>query len=76
MNQTLDWDKVIKKEARGLDEYDLGEVQEVSQDTVITKKGVVDKDRYYLPRSKAIRFDGDKLYLDLSKEETKRYRRD
>jgi hypothetical protein len=76
MSGTIDWDKVIKKEARGLDEYDLGEVQEVSQDTVITKKGVVDKDRYYLPRSKAIRFDGDKLYFDLSKEETKRYRRD
>jgi hypothetical protein len=76
MSGTIDWDKVIKKEARALEDYDLGEVQEVSQDNVITKKGVVDKDRYYLPRSKAIRFDGDKLYLDLSKDETKRYRRD
>jgi hypothetical protein len=43
---------------------------------VITKNGVVDKDGFYLPRSKAIRFDGDKLYFDLSKDETKRYRRD
>jgi hypothetical protein len=38
MNQTIDWDKIIKKEARGLDDYDLGEVQEVSQDTVITEE--------------------------------------
>jgi hypothetical protein len=26
MNQTIDWGKIIKKEARGLDDYDLGEV--------------------------------------------------
>jgi hypothetical protein len=36
----LYWDKVIKKEARGLDDYDLGEVEEVNNDTVITKKGL------------------------------------
>jgi hypothetical protein len=33
MSGTIDWDKVIKKEARALEDYDLGEVQEVSQDT-------------------------------------------
>jgi hypothetical protein len=58
VNERIDWDKVIKKEARGLDDYDLGEVQEVDEDVVKTKKGVVDKDKFYLPRSKAIRFDG------------------
>jgi len=46
-------DKIIKKEARGLDDYDLGEVQEFDEEFVITKKGVVDKDKFYLPRSKA-----------------------
>src|SRR6187551_3521330 len=59
MDETIDWDKVIKKEARGLDDYDLGEVQEVNEDVVITKKGVVDKDKFYLPRSKALRFEED-----------------
>lgn len=29
MNETIDWENVIK-EARGLDDYDLGEVQEVN----------------------------------------------
>ena len=47
MNETIDWDKVIKKEARGLDDYDLGEVQELNDQFVITKKGVVDKDKFY-----------------------------
>jgi len=31
----------------------LGEVQEFDEEFVITKKGVIDKDKFYLPRSKA-----------------------
>ena len=76
MNEQIDWDKVIKKEARGLDDYDLGEVEEVNNDTVITKKGVVDKDRFYLPRDKVSRFDGDKLWFEVTKDMAKGYRRD
>ena len=75
-SETIDWEKVIKKEARGLDDYDLGEVQEVNEDIVITKKGVVDKDRFYLPRSKALRFEEDKLWFEVSKDETKAYKHD
>jgi len=76
MKETIDWNQVIKKEARGLDDYDLGEVQELDNQFVITKKGVVDKDRFYLPRDKAIRFDEDKLWFDVSKDEAKAYKRD
>lgn len=76
MNESIDWAKVIKKEARGLDDYDLGEVQEVNEDIVITKKGVVDKDRFYLPRSKALRFEDHKLWFEVSKEEAKAYKHD
>ena len=76
MNEIIDWEKVIKKEARGLDDYDLGEVQEVNEDIVITKKGVVDKDKFYLPRSKALRFEEDKLWFEVSKDEAKAYKHD
>ena len=75
-SETIDWETVIKKEARGLDDYDLGEVQEVNQDVIITKKGVVDKDRFYIPRNKALRFEEDKLWLDVSKDEAKAYKQD
>jgi hypothetical protein len=43
---------------------------------VITKKGVVDKDKFYLPRSKAVKFDGDKLWFEVGKDEAKAYKRD
>ena len=72
-SEIIDWEKVIKKEARGLDDYDLGEVQEINEDIVKTKKGAIDKDKFYLPRSKAIRFEEDKLWFEISKDEAKAY---
>jgi hypothetical protein len=39
----IDWNEVIKKEARGIDDADLGEVQLIIGDTVITEKGITDK---------------------------------
>ena len=76
MNETIDWDKVIKKEAGGLDDYDLGEVHEVEPDIVVTKKGVVDLDKFYLPKSLVERFDGDKVWFSISKEDAQFYRKD
>ena len=40
-NSSIPWDEVIKKEARGIDDYDLGEVQQVTSEHVITQKGIV-----------------------------------
>ena len=42
---------VLKKEARGVGDADLGEVKEVSDEYVITEKGVIDKDRFYIPKT-------------------------
>ena len=40
-----------KKEARGINDADFGEVQLTIGDTVIAEKGVTDKKRFYLPKS-------------------------
>ena len=50
-DKNIDWDEVVKKEARGIDDADLGEVQLIMGDTVITEKGIADKDRFYLPKA-------------------------
>jgi hypothetical protein len=42
-DKNIDWDQVVKKEARGIDDADFGEVQLTIGDTVITEKGVTDK---------------------------------
>ena len=42
-NNDIDLNEVIKKETRGIDYADFGEVQLIIGDTVITEKGVTDK---------------------------------
>ncbi len=76
MDETIDWENVINKEARGINDYDLGEVQEINEQHVITKKGVVDKDKFYLLEIKVNIFDGNKLWLELAKDEAKTYKHD
>ena len=39
--------EVIDKKARGIDDYDLGEVVELQDNVVVTQKGIVDKDKFY-----------------------------
>ena len=76
MATSINWDDVIKKEARGLNDANLGEVQEGAPEYVITKKGVVDKDRFYLPRDKVDRFDRHNLWFNITEEEAKLYKKD
>jgi len=47
----IDWNEVVKKEARGIDDADIGEVQLTMGDTIITEKGIADKKRFYLPKN-------------------------
>lgn len=65
----IDWNQVIKKEARGKDDDDLGEVQEIIQENVITKVGLIDKATYSIPKSLVDTFDGHTLRFKLTKEE-------
>ena len=38
MNPTIDWNDVIKKEARDINDEDLGEVQQVEDNYVLVQK--------------------------------------
>jgi hypothetical protein len=68
-NNNIDWADVIKKEARGINDADLGEVQEVRQNLVITKAGVVDKEVYSIPKNLVEKYDGHNLWFRVTKEE-------
>ncbi|WP_458746432.1 hypothetical protein [Candidatus Nitrosocosmicus sp. T] len=68
-NNSIDWNDVIKKEARGINDADLGEVQEIRLDNVITKAGVVDKEVYSIPKNLAERYDGHNVWFRVTKED-------
>jgi hypothetical protein len=66
---------VIKKEARGIeDESDLGEVQEVGTEYILTKKGTIDGDKFYIPKNLVERFDGHIVWFKLTEEESHQYK--
>ena len=64
-----DWNEVIKKEARGQNDADLGEVIEVKDDIVITERGTLNKEKFYLPKSIPHGFNGHTLLFDITEEE-------
>ena len=66
-----DWNEVIKKEARGQNDADLGEVIEVKDDIVITERGTLNKEKFYLPKSIPHGFNGHTLLFDITEEEAK-----
>src|SRR5919205_611860 len=66
-----DWNEVIKKEARGRNDADLGEVMEVKDDIVVTEKGTLNKEKFYLPKSIPHGFNGHTLLFDITEEEAK-----
>jgi hypothetical protein len=66
---------VIKKEARGIeDQSDLGEVQEVGTEYILTKKGTIDGDKFYIPKNLVKRFDGHTVWFKLTEEESHQYK--
>ena len=76
-SSSIDWNDVTKKEARGSGDEDLGEVQEVGQNYVLVQKGMINKEKFYIPRDLAESYDGDVLRFRISEEDAKsRFMRD
>ena len=67
----IDWNDVIKKEARGINDEDLGEVQEVQSNYVLIQRGIINKEQFYLPKDQAESYDGTVLNFRISKSDLK-----
>ncbi len=69
--EDIPWEEVIKKEARGINDYDLGEVQNILDQYALTQKGIVDRKWFEIPKELAQAFDGNKLIFRVSETEAK-----
>src|SRR5690349_3940385 len=69
MYKDIDWNDVIKKEAKGINEFDLGEVQEVSNGLVLTQRGLGNKEIFSIPQYKVENYDGKVLTFAVSEDE-------
>ena len=73
MKSNIEWNDVLKKEARGIDDEDLGEVQEVQGNYVLVQKGIINKEKFYIPKDQAESYDGDVLRFKISQEDLNQY---
>ena len=67
-----DWNEVIKKEVKGLNDADFGEVQDVNENYVITQRGTLNKEKFYLPKSILHGYNGRILLFDITEEEAEK----
>jgi uncharacterized protein (TIGR02271 family) len=75
--KNIDWDDIIKKEARGSGDEDLGEVQEAGQDYVLVQRGMINKEKFYIPKDQVESYDGSVLRFRISEDDAKsRFLRD
>jgi uncharacterized protein (DUF779 family) len=70
---TVSWRDVIKKEARGNNDYDLGEVQEVGTYYVHTQRGIGEKTQFYIPKKLFRNYDGRTVRFDVDEANAKQF---
>jgi hypothetical protein len=68
--------EIIKKEAIGIDESELGEVEEVNVEYIITQTGTMYKDKFYIPKHLVERFDGHYVWFRIIGEKGQKLKRD
>jgi uncharacterized protein (TIGR02271 family) len=71
MSSKIEWSDTIKKEARGSNDEDLGEVQEVTDGYVLVQRGMINKEKFYIPQDQVESYDGSVLRFTISEDEIK-----
>lgn len=59
----------VKKEARGNNDYDLGEVQDSGVCYVHTQRGRGSKTQFYIPKNLVKEYDGKTMYFDVAEND-------
>ena len=65
------WNEIIKKEARGIDDADFGEIQSVDPEYIITQKGIIDKEIFSFPTNLVQDYDGNRVLFKVTEEEAR-----
>ena len=69
MNSAINWYNVIKKEARGSKDVDFGEVYDILNGYVLVQKGIIQKEKFFIPKEKAQSYGGETIRFNVSIEE-------
>jgi hypothetical protein len=71
MSDIISWDKAIDKKVKSSNNQDLGKIESITREYIQTKEGVIGKKYYFIPKYYIQGYDGDHLWVSLTKEEVK-----
>ncbi len=67
-------ENLIKKEAKGIDNIDLGEIKDITANSIITEMNNIFKDKFVIPKNLVERFYEDSVLFQITEKETDRYK--
>jgi hypothetical protein len=67
----VNWNDIIKHNVRSIDDADLGKVQGLYEPFIVTEKGTINKEKFYIPKSLFKKYDGEILYFNITEQEAK-----
>jgi uncharacterized protein (TIGR02271 family) len=76
MSSDIEWNDVIKKEARGINDEDFGEVQDIQGNYVLVQKGMINKEKFFIPKDQAESYDGDVIRFRISEQDLSQFQRE
>ena len=71
MSDVISWDKAIGKKVKSTDDKDVGKVEAITNDYLQVKEGMISKNYYYIPKYYLTGYDGDNLWVSLTKDDVK-----
>ena len=72
-NIVINWNAIIGQEARSVDDADLGKIQGLFEPFIVTVRGTINKEKFYIPKSLIIRYNDEILYFDITEQQAKDY---
>ena len=70
-NTTINWNNIIKQDTRSTDDADLGKVQGLFEPFIVTERGTINKEKFYIPKNLIERYNGEVLYFNITEQEAK-----
>ena len=68
----ISWVDLVNESVHTSDDQDIGDIEAVSRDFIVVKRGFVNVHHYYIPVARVDGWDGDVLWLKMTEEEVKR----
>src|ERR687885_2938327 len=69
----INWNNIVGQEARSIDNANLGKVQGVFEPFIVTERGTINKEKFYIPKSLIKRYNDEILFFDITEQQAKDY---